>query len=266
MPAPPGESLELGPLSISGYGAMVLLGYLLWVLITARLWARGGGDPIEAAWACLIAAPAALIGARIYHVVTDFSLYQEDPGGILDVGGGGLGIFGAIAGGVLALVVYAGARGWPIATFLDCAVVGVPLAQALGRFGNWFNQELIGGPTDLPWALQVELPYRPVEYQSFAAFHPAFLYESLLNLMVFATLVVLWKPLLTRFRHGAIVGAYLVLYGAARILVEAIRIEPSVLIGPFRLNQVVAFLVLATGVLILTLLDRRRLERQRLRR
>ncbi len=135
MPSPPGASFDVGSLQVQYYGVCVLLGFLLWVFVTARLWRRGGGDAIEAAWACLLAAPVAFIGARLYHVITDYGLYSDDPSGIFDVVQGGLGIFGAIAGGVLALVVYANARRWPIATFLDCAIVGVPLAQALGRVG-----------------------------------------------------------------------------------------------------------------------------------
>ena len=258
MPASPGESLDLGSLHIHLYGLCVLLGFLVWVLVTALLWRRGGGDAVEAAWACLLAAPVAFIGARIYHVVTDYNLYRGEPAGIFDVAQGGLGIYGAVTGAVLALVVYARARRWPVATFLDCAIVGVPLAQALGRFGNYFNQELIGGPTNLPWGLFVDEAHRPLGYHDVATFHPVFLYESLLNVGIFLALGLLWGPLQKRFRPGAIVGVYLILYGFVRFVVEGIRIEPALMLGPLRLNQVISFLVLATGVLVLILLDRRR--------
>ena len=262
MPAPPGASFDLGPLHVQWYGLCVLLGFMVWVFLTARLWQRGGGDGIEAAWTCLLAAPVAFVGARLYHVFTDYDLYRGDPVGAFDVTQGGLGVYGAVGGGVLALVVIARARAWPVPTFLDCAIVGVPLAQAIGRFGNYFNQELIGTPTSLPWGLFVDPAYRPFGFQDVASFHPVFLYESLLDVGIFLILGVLWGPLHRRFRPGAMVGAYLIFYGFIRLLVEGLRIEPALYMGPLRLNQVVSFLVLATGVLVLILLDRERAPRR----
>ena len=258
MPASPGESFELGALHVQWYGVCVLLGFFVWVLVTSLLWRRGGGDAIEAAWACLLAAPVAFIGARLYHVITEYDVYRGDPTGAFDVTNGGLGIYGAIAGGVLAIVVYANARGWPIATFLDCAIIGVPLAQAFGRFGNYFNQELIGAPTDLPWGLNVDLAYRPLGYQGYETFQPAFLFESLLCIGIFVAVGCLWGPLHLRCRTGCMVGAYLILYGFVRFFIELLRIEPALEIGPFRLNEVISLLVLLTGLLILVMLDRRR--------
>jgi prolipoprotein diacylglyceryl transferase len=240
----------------------VLLGFFVWVLVTARLWQRGGGDGIEAAWACLLAAPVAFIGARLYHVITDYGVYSANPTGIFDVAQGGLSIFGAVAGGIFALVFYANVRGWPIATFLDCAIVGIPLAQAIGRWGNYFNQELFGRPTDLPWGLHVDEAFRPYGYATYEQFHPVFLYESVLDVGIFIALGLLWRPLHERFRPGCIVGAYLILYGLVRVLMELLRSDPSNMIGPFRLNLVVAVLVLLTGALILIVADRRRPQRR----
>ncbi|MDP4667453.1 MAG: prolipoprotein diacylglyceryl transferase, partial [Gaiellales bacterium] len=258
MPASPGEALDIGPLHLQLYGVCVLLGFFVWVLVTARLWQRGGGDGIEAAWACLLAAPVAFIGARLYHVITDYGVYSANPTGIFDVAQGGLSIFGAVAGGIFALVFYANVRGWPIATFLDCAIVGIPLAQAIGRWGNYFNQELFGRPTDLPWGLHVDEAFRPYGYATYEQFHPVFLYESVLDVGIFIALGLLWRPLHERFRPGCIVGAYLILYGVVRVLMELLRSDPSNMIGPFRLNLVVAVLVLLTGALILIVADRRR--------
>ena len=261
MPASPGEALDIGPLHLQLYGVCVLLGFFVWVLVTARLWQRGGGDGIEAAWACLLAAPVAFIGARLYHVITDYGVYSANPTGIFDVAQGGLSIFGAVAGGIFALVFYANVRGWPIATFLDCAIVGIPLAQAIGRWGNYFNQELFGRPTDLPWGLHVDEAFRPYGYATYEQFHPVFLYESVLDVGIFIALGLLWRPLHERFRPGCIVGAYLILYGVVRVLMELLRSDPSNMIGPFRLNLVVAVLVLLTGALILIVADRRRPQR-----
>ena len=262
MPASPGEALDIGSLHLQLYGVCVLLGFFVWVLVTARLWQRGGGDGIEAAWACLLAAPVAFIGARLYHVITDYGVYSANPTGIFDVAQGGLSIFGAVAGGIFALVFYANVRGWPIATFLDCAIVGIPLAQAIGRWGNYFNQELFGRPTDLPWGLHVDEAFRPYGYATYEQFHPVFLYESVLDVGIFIALGLLWRPLHERFRPGCIVGAYLMLYGAVRVLMELLRSDPTQLIGPFRLNLVVAVLVLLTGALILIAADRRRPQRR----
>jgi prolipoprotein diacylglyceryl transferase len=261
VPASPGEALDIGPLHLQLYGVCVLLGFFVWVLVTARLWQRGGGDGIEAAWACLLAAPVAFIGARLYHVITDYGVYSANPTGIFDVAQGGLSIFGAVAGGIFALVFYANVRGWPIATFLDCAIVGIPLAQAIGRWGNYFNQELFGRPTDLPWGLHVDEAFRPYGYATYEQFHPVFLYESVLDVGIFIALGLLWRPLHERFRPGCIVGAYLILYGLVRVLMELLRSDPSNMIGPFRLNLVVAVLVLLTGALILIVADRRRPQR-----
>ncbi len=262
MPASPGEALDIGSLHLQLYGVCVLLGFFVWVLVTARLWQRGGGDGIEAAWACLLAAPVAFIGARLYHVITDYGVYSANPTGIFDVAQGGLSIFGAVAGGIFALVFYANVRGWPIATFLDCAIVGIPLAQAIGRWGNYFNQELFGRPTDLPWGLHVDEAFRPYGYATYEQFHPVFLYESVLDVGIFIALGLLWRPLHERFRPGCIVGAYLILYGLVRVLMELLRSDPSNMIGPFRLNLVVAVLVLLTGALILIVADRRRPQRR----
>lgn len=258
MPAPPGESFSLVGADVRWYGVCVLLAYLVWIGVTMRMWHRGGGDAIDAGWACLLAAPVAYLGARLYHVVTDYDVYRGDPTQAFDVTKGGLGIFGAILGGFLALVIYANARRWPVGTFLDCAIVGIPLAQAIGRIGNWFNQELYGGPTDLPWGLFVDPQYRLADYVDVARYHPLFLYEATLDVMVFVALGVLWRPLHARFRPGCVVAMYLILYGLIRLVIEGMRIEPAVMAGPFRLNQVVAFLVMATGLLVLVLLDKRR--------
>ena len=135
------------------------------------------------------------------------------------------------------------------------------LAQAIGRWGNYFNQELFGWPTSLPWGLHVDEAFRPYGYATYEQFHPAFLYESLLNIGIFLALGFLWRPLHERFRPGCIVGAYLVLYGAVRVLMELVRIDPSNMVGPFRLNLIVAVLLLLTGVLVLLMSDRRRPQR-----
>ena len=261
MPAPPADSLSLGPADIRLYGLCVVLGWIAWIVCTALLWRRGGGDPVEAAWACVLAAPAALVGARVFSVLTDLDAYRGDPGSAFDVGQGGLGIYGAIAGGVLGLVVYARARGWPVGTFLDCCVPGLCLGQAIGRFGNYFNQELFGGPTDLPWGLHVDPGFRPFGYEDVATFHPVFLYEAIWDVTVFCILGLLWGFLHRRFHPGAVVAAYLCLYGIGRFAIEGLRIDEAIDVGALRINQVISLAVVATGFLLLVLLDKRRVPR-----
>ncbi len=256
MPAPPASALKLGGLELRLYPVCVLAGLLIWMLLTARLWERGGGDRIDALWTCVLAAPAALAGARLYSVLTD--AYRGEGSSALDFGHGGLGIYGAVAGGMLALYAGARARGWPIGTFLDCAMPGLPLAQAVGRFGNYFNQELYGSPSTLPWALHVDPAYRPIGDETVATYHPTFLYEALYDVVVFGVLGLLWGPLTRRFHPGAVVASYLALYGFGRFFVEALRSDPAATIGPLRLNQVISLGVVATAFILLGLLDRRR--------
>ena len=262
MPPPPSDALVLGPVEVGLYGLLLMAGFVVWITVTARLWERGGGDGVSAAWLCVFAAPLILVGARLYSVLTDLEQYRGDPSAILDIAGGGIGVYGGVAGGVLALWVGASARGWPVGTFLDCAVPGLALGQAVGRWGNYVNQELFGGPTSLPWALEVDPAYRPIGYEDAATFHPTFLYESLWCVTVFGLLGVLWGPLTRRFRPGAVTATYLTLYGLGRFAIDGLRIDPAITFGPLRLNQVVSLGVMATGFLLLVLLDRHRRPRR----
>ncbi len=261
MPAPPSDTLAIGPLAVGLYGLLVMAGFVIWMVVTSRLWERGGGDGVSAAWLCLFAAPVIVVGARLYSVLTDIDAYSADPSSVFDLASGGLGVYGGIAGGVLALWVGASTRGWPVGTFLDCAVPGLALGQAVGRLGNYFNQELFGGPTSVPWALAVDPAYRPAGYETEETFHPTFLYEASWCVLVFLLLGVLWGPLTRRFRPGGVIATYLTLYGFGRFVIEGLRIDPAVEVGPLRLNQVVSLAVVATGFLVLALLDRRRRPR-----
>ena len=166
--------------------------------------------------------------------------------GIFDVAHGGLSIFGAVAGGLLALVVYANLRGWPIATFLDCAVVGLPLAQACGRWGNYFNQELFGKPTTLPWALQIDPVNRPAGYESYATFHPVFLYESIACIVI--ALVLVWADHRFKMGHGRVFALYVALYCLFRGPIENLRIDEAHHILGVRLN---VFTSLVVGLIAL---------------
>lgn len=182
---------------------------------------------------CLV---LAVIGARLYHVFTpspsmaEVGIYSpadyfRNPMQLINLRRGGLGIFGGIAGGALGLLFYSRRHRISGLGWADVAVIGVALGQFVGRWGNFFNQELYGRPTDVPWAVYIDPQYRLPDYTAFNTFHPAFLYESLWNLLAFGILITLWY----RFRHrrlpGDIMGAYLILYGIGRILMETVRLD-----------------------------------------
>jgi prolipoprotein diacylglyceryl transferase len=243
------------------YPVCVIGGLIVWMLVTGRIWKRGGGDPIEAMWVCVMAAPAALLGARFYSAITD--ALRGAPSSPFDFSQGGLGIYGAIAGGVAAIVIACRARGWPLGTFLDCAVPGLALGQAVGRFGNWFNEELYGGPTSLPWGMYVSPDNRPLDSLDTTHYHPTFLYEAIWDVTVALVLLAIWGRVWKRYRPGALAAIYLLLYAVGRFLIEGLRIDPATTLGPLRLNQAVSLFVMATAIIVLTQLDRKRPPRRR---
>ncbi len=229
------------------------------MLITARIWQRGGGDPVDAMWTCILAGPMALVGARLYSAATDALRGVDSPP--LDFSHGGLGIYGAILAGLAAIVVSARVRGWPVGTFLDCTVPGLALGQAIGRFGNYFNQELFGAPTSLPWGLHVDEAYRPPDYLDVTTFHPVFAYEALWDVTVFFLLLYLWPRLWERFRPGSVVACYLILYAVGRVAIETVRLDDTPEFAGVRFNQIVSVFAIATGLLVLAMLDRKRRTR-----
>jgi prolipoprotein diacylglyceryl transferase len=241
------------------YPVCVIAGVLAWMLVTAWIWHRGGGDPIGAMWVCVFAAPPALLCARLFSSFTDGLQGVASPP--LDFSQGGLGIYGAIAGGVAAIVIQLRARNWPVGTFLDCAVPGLALGQAIGRYGNWWNQELFGAPTNLPWGLYVDPAYRPAAYQAYDRFHPLFLYESMYDLLVCLVLLGMFDAIRHRFLPGAVAAVYLGLYGIGRFFLEFLRIDRAPMIGPLRFNALLSLFVVATALLLLVVLDRKRVVR-----
>jgi prolipoprotein diacylglyceryl transferase len=263
IPASPGPFIfQFGSFGLRWYGFLIAVGIALALWIVRREFRRRGWDPEDAYTVALWAVPAGIIGARLYHVITDWHLFADDPLRIIQIQQGGLGLPGVIAGGAVGVYIAARRCGLSFGGVADCVAPGLILAQALGRWGNYFNQELFGRPTDLPWGLHVDEAFRPYGYATYEQFHPVFLYESVLDVGIFIALGLLWRPLHERFRPGCIVGAYLILYGLVRVLMELLRSDPSNMIGPFRLNLVVAVLVLLTGALILIVADRRRPQRR----
>ena len=251
IPSPGSNEIVLGPLHLRAYGLMIALGVFAAIEISRRRWAARGGDPEDISAIALWAVPAGLIGARIYHVITDNELYRghwfdnpfasgaQSP---LMIWNGGLGIPGGIALGV-AVGLWAGhRRGMRLSAGLDVVAPAMAVAQAIGRLGNYFNQELFGRPTTLPWGLRIDLAHRPVGYEQFATFQPTFLYEALWNLALAALLVAIDRRRV--LRPGRIFALYIGGYAVGRFLVESLRSDPANKILGLRVNiwtSIVAF-------------------------
>ena len=183
IPSPSSGSFELGPLTLRAYGLMIAFGVIAAVWLFGRRLAARGSNPDHATGLAMWAVPAGLVGARLYHVITDWSSFAGRRLDMFKIWEGGLGILGGVIAGIAAAVLYMRKHDLDVPTTLDLAIPGLPLAQAIGRWGNWFNQELFGKPTDLPWALEIDDAHTPPEYLGAedVTFHPTFLYESLWN-------------------------------------------------------------------------------------
>jgi len=251
IPSPSQGVWHLGPLPIRAYALCIILGVVAAVVIGERRWVARGGTKGAVADVAGIAVPFGLLGARIYHVITSPAQYLDHPIDALYVWRGGLGIPGGILGGVLAGVIVCKRRGIRPGAMADAIAVGVPVAQAIGRFGNYFNQELFGRPTHLPWGLEID-PDNPNAVPGAQAYQPTFLYESIWDLGVAG--VVLWADRRWRLGHGRAFALYLALYAVGRSWIEALRIDEASRLFGLRLNDYVAAVVFigAVGYLIRT--------------
>jgi prolipoprotein diacylglyceryl transferase len=197
IPSPRNGAIALGPLELRAYGLMIALDVLAAVALARRRWSARGGNPDDITAIAMWAVPAGLVGARLYHVATDWHRFEGRWWHTLAIWEGGLGIPGGLVGGVVAGVWVARRRGLPVAPLLDVAAPAILVAQAIGRFGNWFNQELFGRPTGLPWGLEIDPAHRPPDFADVATFHPTFLYEATWNLALAAVLIAVerrWHP------------------------------------------------------------------------
>jgi prolipoprotein diacylglyceryl transferase len=252
FPAPPGPSISLGPLELRAYGLMIALGVIAAVwLMGRRLEQKGFGTRDDASGIAVGAVLAGVVGARLYHVITDWSRFSNDLGAIFAIWRGGLGIPGGLLAGIVVGLWLAKRRGISPAAAATCAAPAIPLAQAIGRWGNWFNQELFGRPTDLPWALEVDPRYVPRGYEVGTTFHPAFLYESLW--LVALVGVLLWIDRNHDPGPGRLMGIFIGGYGLGRFWIEGLRIDQANEIGPLRVNQWVALAAIVGAVVYLVL-------------
>ncbi len=226
IPSPSEGVWHIGPVPIRAYALCIIAGIVFAIWLGERRWVARGGRPGEVSDLAIWAVPFGLIGGRLYHVITDWHLYfgeGQDPITALYVWRGGLGIWGAVALGIVGIWIGARLRGIKLLPLLDALAPGVLVAQALGRWGNWFNQELYGRPTDLPWGLEIDVAHRPAQYLDVATFHPTFLYECLWNLAAFGVLI--WLDRRFRLGHGRVAALYVMLYTAGRGWIENLRID-----------------------------------------
>lgn len=260
IPAPPFQNLDLGPLTLHMYGLLIGIGVIAAVNICERNLRLQQLATTRLTRIVIPAVVIGFIGARLYHVLSKPAYYLDHPADIPAIWHGGLGVYGGVAAGALTAGLLARRYGLPASGLFDAAAPGIALAQAIGRWGNYFNQELFGRPTDLPWALEVNREHRPEQYAGDDTFHPTFLYESLWNLVVFGTLMVLLRRWHGRAR-GVIFALYAALYSAGRFFVEGLRSDPSHEWLGLRQNQWVALVVFIAAVLVAVWLQRRHANR-----
>jgi prolipoprotein diacylglyceryl transferase len=240
----------LGPLQIRFYALCLIAGIAAAWWLAGRRWVARGGKREVFETIVFFAIPFGIVGARIYHVLTHLGDYFApgiDPLSVFYIWEGGIAIFGSIAGGALGAFIGCRVTKARFSSFGDALMPGMALGQAIGRFGNWFNQELYGQPTDLPWGLEIAAKYRVAGYQEYETFHPTFAYESIWNLAVMGAL--LWADKRFTLGRGKVLSLYISLYGFGRIFTEGLRLDYSYdTFGPIRFNQAVAMLICVAGI------------------
>lgn len=261
IPSPSKNLLEIGPLTIHAYGVMIALGVIAGIWLSGRrLEAARAGTREVMGTIGLWGVVGGIVGARAYYVITDPSDPWKRPSQWLKVWEGGLGIPGGLLLGVLVAGWVARRKGVAPAAVFTAAAPAIPLAQAIGRWGNWFNQELFGRPTSLPWALEIDYDNLPRAngvplYEPGTTFHPTFLYESLWNLALCGVLLLLDRR--RPMRAGSLLAVYVGGYSVGRFLVENLRIDPANTGGGLRLNQWIALVAFVASMLYLIVDSRR---------
>ena len=253
IPSPSRGVVHLGPIPLRAYALCILLGIFAAIFLAGRRWEARGGERRTISDIAVWAVPGGLIGARLYHVATDYQLYDDRPLDALRIWDGGLGIWGGVAGGALTAWWVARRSDIDFWALADAAAPALALAQAIGRWGNWFNQELFGRPTSLPWGLEIDPAHRPREFASSSTFHPTFLYESLWNLVVVGIVLAVEKRV--RLRKGRLFAVYVAAYTFGRFWIELLRVDPAHEILGLRVNDwtsvvvfVVAMAFVVTGI------------------
>ena len=226
IPSPPQNAIEIGPLTVHFYGVLIALGVVVAIIVSRQRYVRfgGSGDLFEkvAIWAVVIG----FLGARAAYVVTHTGRFEGRPWAVLYLWEGGLALYGGLLFGAIALIWMMNRWGGDLFAMGDAVAVGVPLAQAIGRFGNYFNQELFGTPSELPWAIIIDPARRPEGYEAFETFHPTFAYEALWNALILVpTILILERN--QKLAKGASFGVYVAMYAFIRFLMELLRTDTT---------------------------------------
>jgi prolipoprotein diacylglyceryl transferase len=256
IPSPSVNGFHLGSLFIHFYGLMYVVGITLAIVITRKRWRNAGGDPALVADVATWAVPAGIIGGRIYFDITTPFDIPHAWYGVLAVWTGGLGIWGGIAGGAAAGIWRLRRHGVSAGAFANAVAPGLLVAQAVGRIGNYFNQELFGKPTGLPWGLEIAPQFRPAHFTQYSTFQPTFLYELIFDLALAAALV--WLGHHRTIRPWGLFALYVAGYSAFRIFEESVRIDSSAHFLGLRLNFFIACLGTTAGLVWFVLVQRRK--------
>ncbi|WP_128377978.1 prolipoprotein diacylglyceryl transferase [Streptomyces cavernae] len=260
IPSPSRGVVNLGPIPLRGYAFCIIIGVFVAVWLGNKRWIARGGRPGTVADIAVWAVPFGLIGGRLYHVITDYELYFSEGRDWVDafkVWEGGLGIWGAIALGAVGAWIGCRRRGIPLPAWADAVAPGIAFAQAIGRWGNWFNQELYGRATDLPWALEIT---SSDDGRVPGTYHPTFLYESLWCIGV--GFLVIWADRRFKLGHGRAFALYVASYCVGRFWIEYLRVDEAHQILGLRLNNWTSVAVFLLAVLYLVLSARTRPGRE----
>lgn len=261
IPSPSNGVWHLGPLPLRAYAFGIIIGALVAIWIGERRFTARGGRPGLIGDMAIWAVPFGIVGARIYHVATDPELYFGKGKHVVDalkIWQGGLGIWGAIAGGAIGALIACRRYDVTFSSVADALAPALLVAQAIGRIGNYFNQELFGKPMTRPWGLKIDLAHRPEGYTQFATFHPTFLYELLWNLAAAALIVLIDRRV--KLTGGRAFALYVMFYTAGRFWIEQLRIDPANNIGPFRLNVWTSIILFALAAAYFVATRKRALE------
>ncbi|MCI0543019.1 MAG: prolipoprotein diacylglyceryl transferase [Actinobacteria bacterium] len=225
IPSPPVNEFFIGPLRVTFYGILVTLGVVIAWTVTKRRFLARGGSVADVEKIMLRVVLFGFLGARLAYVSTNLFRFEGEWWRIIAIWEGGIALYGGLTGGALAIWWTCRRLGVPITMFLDSLAPGLPMAQAVGRWGNYFNQELFGTPSNLPWAVEIAPQFRPQQYAQFETFHPTFLYESLWNLALAGTIV--WLERRYPSLRGRLIGIYFIGYGLMRFLLELMRTDTT---------------------------------------
>jgi prolipoprotein diacylglyceryl transferase len=256
IPSPANNTIDLGPLTIHFYGILIGLGVVIAAIVTQKRYERFGGKSAILDSLILWTVVIGFVGARLAYVSTHTARYNGRWHSVLFIWEGGLALYGGLTAGALAAIYMTRKLDGDFVMFTDAVAVGLPLAQAMGRFGNYFNQELFGTPTTLPWGLEIEAGRRPAEYADFETFHPTFLYEAAWNVLITVPVILLLERR-GKLAKGGRFPVYMIVYGTIRFLTELLRTDTTFRLLGISRNGYVSIAAIIGGAVLLYLAQRR---------